>query len=220
MKRLLPLLLLLLPACAGNEARLRRGGDVYPDFTSLKAYHTEGLDYSREFYGRGSPVSVFAIHGGDIENTTSRLARRVASGDLNLYIFNGWLGRKSGRLHVTATHFDDPDAVRLATSAVLGVSIHAQADRGAWVCVGGSNKKAAALVATRLGAAGFAAVTPCERLPGVSLKNIVNRPSAGGVQLEITLRLLASLEKDEEELAKFSGAVRQAAFEFISTAAK
>lgn len=220
LKFILPCAIFLSAACSAGEARLRRSGDVYPDFTSLKAYHTEGLDYSREVYGRGSPVTVFALHGGDIENTTARLARRVASGDLNLYIFNGWLGRKSGRLHVTATHFDDPDALSLANSAVLGVSVHAQADRGAWVCVGGSNKKAAALMAKRLETAGFVAVTPCERLPGTSPRNIANRPSAGGVQLEITLRLLASLEKDEEELSKFSGAVRQAAFEFISTTAK
>jgi phage replication-related protein YjqB (UPF0714/DUF867 family) len=220
MKNFLPLLFLLLSACSAGEARLRRGGDVYPDFASLKAAQTEGLDYSREFYDRGSPVSVFAVHGGDIEKATSRLARQIASGDLNLYLFNGWLGAKSGRLHVTAAHFDDPDAMRLAAAAVLGVSLHAQADRGAWVCVGGANKKAAALVASRLEDAGFSAVTPCERLPGVSPKNIVNRASAGGVQLEITLRLLDRLEKDEEELARFSGAVRRAAFEYISTAAK
>ncbi|HCC48318.1 MAG TPA: hypothetical protein DEQ38_09440 [Elusimicrobia bacterium] len=217
MKRLLPLLLLLLPACAGNEARLRRGGDVYPSLTALRAVHTEGLDYSREVYARGAAVSVFAIHGGDIEKTTSRLARRVASGDLNLYIFNGWLGAGSGKLHVTATRFDDPDAVRLATAAVLGISLHAQADRGAWVCVGGSNTRAASLVVRRLEDAGFAAETPCARLPGTSPRNLVNRAAAGGVQLELTLRLLDMLETDEESLSKFTSAVRLAAFEFVST---
>ena len=220
MKSLLPLIFLLLSACSAGDAGLRRGKDVYPDFAALKAVNTEGLDYSREVYDRGSPVSVFAIHGGDIETTTARLARRVASGDLNLYLFNGWLGRESRRLAVTAARFDDPAAVRLATAAVLGISLHAQADSGAWVCVGGANKRAAALVAGRLEDAGFAAVTPCERLPGTAPNNIVNRPSAGGVQLEITLRLLTRLEKDEEELTKFSGAVRRAVFEFISTAAR
>lgn len=220
MKRFLTLpLLLLLAACAG-EARYRRGGDAYPDVAALRAVHTEGLDYSREVYDRGSAVSVFAIHGGDIEKATSRLARRTASGDLNLYVFNGWLGKDSGRLHVTATHFDDPDAVRIATSAVLGVAFHAQADRGAWVCVGGSNKAAAALVTRRLEEAGFLAETPCSRLPGVSPKNIVNRAAQGGVQLEITLRLLDRLEKSSEDLSKFTGAVRLAAFEFVSSVPK
>lgn len=215
MKRLLPFLLLLLSACSASGPALRRGKDIYPDFASLKAANTEGLDYSREVYGRGSTVSVFALHGGDIERATARLARSVAGKDLNLYIFNGWHGKDSGGLHITAANFDDPDAVLLATSSALGVSIHAQADRGSWVCIGGANKIAASLVARRLEESGFAAVTPCERLPGTSPRNIVNRSSAGGVQLELTLRLLAGLERDGEDLSRFAGAVRQGVLEFV-----
>ncbi|OGR45410.1 MAG: hypothetical protein A2X35_03340 [Elusimicrobia bacterium GWA2_61_42] len=196
---------------------MRRGKDVYPDFAALKAANTEGLNYSREVYDRGSDVAIFAIHGGDIEQVTARLARGVAGRDFNLYIFNGWLGRDSGRLHVTAARFDDPQAVFLATSSVLGISLHAQADRGAWVCVGGKNKMAAALIARRLGDAGFAAETPCQRLPGTSDKNIVNRPSAGGVQLELTLRLLDKLEQDGEYLSKFTEAVRMGALESLAS---
>ncbi len=219
MKTLLPLLFLLLSACSAGGASMRRGGDVYPDFAALRAANTEGLDYSREVYDRHSRIAVFAVHGGDIERATSRLARGVAGRDFNLYIFNGWLGKESGRLHVTAARFDDPDALRLAAASAFGLSLHAQADSGSWVCVGGANKGAAALVTKRLEDAGFAAVTPCARLPGTSPKNIVNRPSSGGVQLEITLRLLARLEKDEEERAKFTGAVRQAALEYMSSGA-
>ena len=219
MKTLLPLFFLLLAACTAGDPALRRGGDTYPDFAALKAANVEGLDYSREVYNRGSRVSVFAVHGGDIERATSRLARGIAGRDFNLYIFNGWLGKASGRLHVAAAHFDDPEAVRLAAGSTLGLALHAQADSGSWVCVGGANKAAAALVTKRLEDAGFAALTPCPRLAGTSPKNIVNRASAGGVQLEITLRLLARLERDEEELARFTGAVRQAALEFISAGA-
>ena len=218
MKLSLPLILLLLASgCSGDQAALRRGRDVYPGFAALKAANTEGLDYSREVYDRGSKVAVFAIHGGDIETATARLARRVAGKDFNLYIFNGWHGRNSSDLHVTAVNFDEPAALQLAAASGLGISLHAQADRGAWVCVGGSNAAAAALVTGRLEAAGFQAETPCARLPGVSEKNIVNRPAAGGVQLELTLRLLSLLEKNPEELARFSDAVRQAALEFVSS---
>jgi len=198
-------------------AAVRRSGDAYPDFLALKAANTEGLEYSREVYDRGSRVTVFAPHGGDIELATARLARGVAGRDFNLYVFNGWLGRESGRLHVTSSHFNDPDAVRLSTSGALGLSLHAQAGRGSWVCVGGSNKAAAALVARRLEDSGFAAVTPCARLPGTSAKNIVNRGSAGGVQLEITLRLLSRLERDGEDRSRFEGAVRRAVIEFASS---
>lgn len=215
-KILLPVFLLALAACSAHGPAARRGGDVYPDFAALKAANTEGLDYTREAYFRGARVAVFAPHGGDIERPTSLLARRTAGRDLNLYIFNGWHGPK-GDLHVTSARFDDPEAVFIATSSVLGVSFHGQADRGSWVCVGGSNKAAAQLVTRRLEEAGFAAVTPCPRLPGTSAKNLVNRASAGGVQLEITLRLLARLEKDGEDLAKFTEAVRLAALEFVGT---
>lgn len=217
MKRLVLLLPLLLAACAGERA-YRRGPDTYPSLGALRAAHTEGLDYTREVYDRGAAVTVLAPHGGDIERTTSRVARRTASGDLNLYIFNGWLGRDSGKLHVTSARFDDPDALRLASSAVLAVSLHGQADRGAWVCVGGANRRAGELMARRLEEAGFACEVPCRRLPGTSPKNIVNRAAHGGVQLELTLRLLERLEKSEADLSKFTGAVRQAAFEYVSSA--
>jgi phage replication-related protein YjqB (UPF0714/DUF867 family) len=213
-RRYLPLIALLLSAACAPGAELRRGKDTYADFAALKAANTEGLDYSREAYDRGSAVTVFAIHGGDIETATSRVARRIAGKDFNLYLFNGWHG-ESGDLHVTAAHFDDPDAVRLAAAGTLGVSVHAQADRGTWVCVGGSNTPAAELVTKRLLAAGFAAETPCRRLPGTSRSNIVNRPARGGVQLELTLRLLERLERNGEELSRFSEAVRQAALESL-----
>ncbi len=212
---LLPFFLLALAACSAHGPAARRGGDVYPDFAALKAANTEGLDYTREAYFRGSKVAIFAPHGGDIERPTSLLARRTAGRDLNLYIFNGWHGPK-GDLHVTSARFDDPEAVLIATSSLLGVSFHGQADRGSWVCVGGANKAAAQLLTRRLEEAGFAAVTPCQRLPGASAKNLVNRPAAGGVQLEITLRLLSRLEREEEELAKFTEAVRRAALEYVS----
>lgn len=214
---LLLALLISVSACFPGQRALRRGRDVYPDFLALRAVNTEGLDYSREVYYRGSRVAVLAIHGGDIDTGTSRVARHVAGKDLNLYIFNGWHGG-SGDLHVTAVHFDDPAAVFIATSSLLGVSIHAQTDRGDRVCVGGSNKAAAAAMAARLDAAGFPAESPCPRLPGVSPSNIVNRASDGGVQLEITLRLLNRLERDPGDLSKFSEAVRMAALEFVSSA--
>ncbi|MDA8130678.1 MAG: poly-gamma-glutamate hydrolase family protein [Elusimicrobia bacterium] len=220
MKTLLPLAILLLSACSAGPAALRRGGDAYPDFSAMRAAYAEGADYSREVYPRGSAVSVFAMHGGDIEDSTARVARRIAGKDFNLYVFSGWLGPDSSRMHVTSTHFDDPDAVLLATSSVLGISVHAEADSGARVCVGGSNRLAAGLVTRRLQEAGFAAETPCERLPGTSPKNLVNLPSSGGVQLELTLRLLGRLERDREALAAFSGAVRMAASEFVSSESK
>ena len=205
---LFPLVLSFLSGCGGGYAAQRIKQDIYPDYAALSAANVEGRDFSREIYDRKSAVSIFAIHGGDIERTTSRLARSIAGPDYNLYIFNGWLGGDSGKLHVTAIHFDDPAAIAISTSALFAVSIHAQADRGEWVCVGGSNAQAGREVAAGLQLAGFEAEAPCGRLPGVSLKNIVNRTSKGGVQLELTLKLLERLESSAADRMKFTGSVR------------
>ena len=208
--------LALTCACSTDYASLRRGGDTYADFAGLAAANKEGLDYSIERYDRASPAVIFAIHGGDIETGTARVARRIAGSDLNLYIFQGWTGPgKSGLLHLTSAHFDEPGAVRLATSSVVALSVHGQMDKGDWVCIGGRNKELGRAVADKLIRAGFAAETPCARLPGVAEKNIVNRAREAGVQLEITLRLLGRLERSPEVMSKFSVAVRSAISEYL-----
>ncbi len=209
---LILLSLAFLSGCGGNYPARRVKPDIYPDYAALSAANVEGRDYSREIYDRKSQVSVFAIHGGDIERSTSRLARAVAGSDFNLYLFNGWLGGDSGKLHVTAIHFDDPAAIAISTSALFAVSLHAQADRGEWVCVGGSNTQAAREVASGLRLAGFEAEFPCDRLPGTSQKNIVNRSAKGGVQLELTLRLLDRLEESAADRMKFAASVRNSIF--------
>ncbi len=212
---LLPLLLAVLSGCGGNSSARRLKPDVYPNYAALSAANVEGRDYSREVYDRKSPVTIFAIHGGDIEPVTSRLARAVAGSDFNLYLFNGWLGADSGKLHVTATHFDDPAAIAISTPALLAVSIHAQVDRGEWVCVGGSNAEAGREVAAGLVSAGFEADAPCGRLPGTNAKNIVNRPEKGGVQLEITLKLLERLGSSPADKRKFADSVRNSIFSVL-----
>jgi len=206
--RLLLMSLVLLSGCGGGAASLRLKPDIYPDYAALSSANAEGRDFSREIYDRKSQVAIFAIHGGDIERSTSRLARAIAGSDFNLYIFNGWLGEDSRKLHVTATHFDDPAAIAISTAALFGVSIHAQTDRGEWVCVGGANAQAAREIASGLLSAGFEAEAPCARLPGTSLKNIVNRPEKGGVQLELTLQLLERLENSPADRTKFVNSIR------------
>jgi len=205
----------IIAGCSCGYAGSNRGKDFYPDMEALKAGNVEGRDYSIESYDRKSSVTVFAIHGGDVELGTARLARRIAGKDLNLYIFSGWLGAESGRLHITSTRFDDPEALRLAASGVLGVSIHAQAVPEQKVCVGGGNSAAAGLVASRLKAAGFSAEAPCVSLPGVSPRNLINRAAKGGVQLEISLPLLERLESSTSDLSEFTEAVRSAVLEYL-----
>lgn len=192
-----------------SPAPYRLGPDAHADFAALTSPLAEGRDYSVEVYDRGAEVTVLAPHGGDLERGTSRLARRVAGDDWNLYIFNAWLGRDSGRLHLTSANFDDPRALDLAGRSRLAVSLHGQAEKGRWVCVGGANAEAGRLVSEALEKAGFRTQFPCRRLPGRSPRNLTNRAAAGGVQLEVSLALLRELDKEGEDLPEFTLAVRK-----------
>jgi len=208
MRHFIPAALLALSLYGCSPAPYRLGPDASADFAALTSPLTEGRDYSVEVYDRGSEITVLAPHGGDLERGTSRLARRVAGADWNLYIFNAWLGRGSGRLHLTSANFDDPRALDLAGRSSLAVSLHGQAEKGKWICVGGANAEAGRLVSEALEKAGFRTQFPCRRLPGRAPKNITNRAAAGGVQLEVSLSLLRELDKGGEYLPKFTLAVR------------
>gem|GEM_PF-788166 len=207
-------------ACGAEPVTRRHGRDAYPNYEALSAAHVEGRDFSREIYAKRAPVAVFAVHGGDIEPGTAVLARAIAGPDFSLYIFNGRLGENSARLHITSAHFNDPLAVAIATTAVFGVSVHAQMERGEWVCVGGVNKEAGRAAASVIRAAGFKAEFPCARLPGAGKNNIVNRPARGGVQLELTPRLLRRLERSPESMSRFAEGVRRAALAAAGSAAR
>lgn len=207
--------LLFAVACAPNYNKIRITEDTYTDLESLKTKYIFGRDYSTEIYDRRSDITILAIHGGDIEKGTSRIARQLAGSDLNLYLFEGWLGRKSRELHITSANFNEPSAIALATSSLLAVSVHGQAAPGEVVCIGGANEAAGERVARNLTGAGFKVEIPCRRLPGKSPDNIVNKAKKGGVQLEITLNLLKKLEEDEEYLSRFINAVRLAIIDTI-----
>ncbi len=207
----------LLSACATDYNKIKIRRDTYPDFKTLQINHVYGRDYSTEVYDRHSDVTILAIHGGQIEEGTSRIARQIANTDFNLYLFEGWLGKNSRKLHITSTCFDDPSAIALTTSSIMAVSVHGQSDSGNVVCMGGTNETVKQRVAENLASAGFKVEIPCPRLPGKNAKNLINKAKKGGVQLEITLNLLKKLEENEEYLSKFIKAVRSAIIYTIKT---
>ncbi|MBI5884251.1 MAG: poly-gamma-glutamate hydrolase family protein [Elusimicrobia bacterium] len=184
--------------------------DLYPDFQSMKEDRKEGEDYGIRFEDRHSSVTVFAIHGGNIEPGTSQAALAVAGSDWNYYLFE-CLGtfKECRKLHVTAARYDDPVAVALATSSLLAVALHGARDTEPFVCVGGLNAQKRASMAESLLKAGISVEEPCKRLPGATPKNIVNRSRDAGVQLEISVPLCRKLEKDEPFRKAFSAAVRR-----------
>ncbi|MFA6316965.1 MAG: poly-gamma-glutamate hydrolase family protein [Elusimicrobiota bacterium] len=213
MKRLLWLLLAASMACvpaANKRSGSSKSKDLYPDFASLTAAREAGSDFRVLFEDRRSSVAVFAIHGGNIEPGTSQAALAVAGGDWSYYLFE-CLGtfEECRSFHVTSARYDDPAAVALAASSLLGVSLHGSRDTEPFVCVGGANAGLRASMAASLLEAGIQVEEPCKRLPGAAPKNIVNRAREGGVQLEISVPLCRKLEADEGFRREFGAAVRR-----------
>ena len=203
-------------ACAAGQARSRVfGAEHYANFGELRAAQVEGRDYRIVVKDRKSPVTVFAIHGGEIEPGTSQIAHALAGQDWNLYLFEGLGGGSSRKLHVTAAHFDEPLAVALAGRSGLGISVHRKKGEGKIACVGGGNASARRSVAQALSAKGFRAEEPCLRLPGASPKNIANLPRAGGVQLELSGGLILELLQEPAKRERFRQAVRLAVLQEI-----
>lgn len=191
---------------------------------ALKASNTcsEGEDYHITHTDRGSDVTVLAIHGGSIEANTSAIAETMASSyGFNAYTFNGHgtsdcLDGLSnhGRLHVTATHFDEAQAMDMVDDAQEVVTIHGySADRGypaGVICVGGSNaaQRAEFIAYVNQYASVFTlyALQPidaptsqgmCSDLAGTATANIVNlgQDPNGGLQLELSPQMRGDLVK-------------------------
>lgn len=173
-------------------------------------------DYATTTSDVGSNVTVLSIHGGFIETDTSTISQELASRyGWNRYDFDGHgtsaclAGRtQSQRLHITATHFDDPDALNLVGAHANAVAVHGYSTsrgypRGTLCVGGGSAAQRLAFInhvnsnkaAFESSGAGYT-ITPvnaplistgnCSDLTGTATNNIVNRTTTGGgLQLEL-----------------------------------
>ena len=184
-------------------------GDRYANFADLSANAREGVDFEVINRDVGASISVLAIHGGNIEPGTDAIARAIAGGQLNLYIFRAMKPSGSWDMHVTSTHFDDPRAVKMVSGSVYAVSIHGEGASGEdEVCLGGANATLRDRLAERLQGL-FRVQNPCQAFPGVSPENIVNRAVKQGVQLELSKSLRQRLQSDQGLLRQFASMVRE-----------
>ena len=196
-----------------------QAGNWPPPTLSNSTTCLEGTDYTVTVSNNSSPVTVLSIHGGGIELYTSNISSALAS----LYGWNRYDFKAHGttrcldtlsnfgRLHITATHFDDPRAVSLV-NVPNAVAIHGYNDSRGYargvICVGGANASARSTFITQINsnASSWAlyALTPidapsagsgaCGDLTGTASTNIVNRTSTGGgLQLELNKGLRTDL---------------------------
>jgi phage replication-related protein YjqB (UPF0714/DUF867 family) len=181
---------------------------AFRDFASLDRATVEEVDYRREVRLTGSGVTHIAVHGGGIEPGTAEAADAVARlNGQDYYAFVGMRETGNGALHITSTHFDEPQCVELQRSARRTVSYHGCTGEQPVVHLGGRDQARKQRIGNALAAAGFAVDwNTTEDIDGSDRRNICNRnASSAGVQLELSAALRASFFPE----GKTSRAVRE-----------
>ena len=181
---------------------------AFRDFAALDRATVEGVDYRRELRRTGAGVAHIAVHGGGIEAGTAEAADAVARlNGQDYYAFVGLRGSGNGELHITSTHFDEPQCVELQRSVRATVAYHGCTGGRPIVHLGGGDQTLKRRIGDALSAAGFVVDWhTIEDLDGSDRRNICNRNASGaGVQLELSTALRASFFPD----GRTSRAVRQ-----------
>jgi phage replication-related protein YjqB (UPF0714/DUF867 family) len=183
----------------------------YLSFKELAHQKVEGQDYRIRIELRDPRVLIMAPHGGKIEPTTAEIAAAIAADNYSFYCFEG-LKTDSRPLHIESHLFDEPRALQVVRKADVVVTIHGQIDqKEEFVMVGGLNDSLRSEITRELEGAGFQTRVPTERLMGTDSQNICNRGKLRrGVQLEVSRKVRDLLRTDENELQKFTAAVRKA----------
>ena len=202
------------------------GPDIYTSMTALYSdpSNVEGTTYAKrwkrhewsqmvEKQATDAPETqkiVMAIHGGGIEPGTSEIALAVAGyhadtlvasvdglGLHDFWLFEGLLPSGNGKLHVTASHYNDPIATELVQNARRCISLHGCSDTQAngKIQIGGSDLELRDIVLEELTIAGIPAeITTNKMLRGESPDNIANKTKIlGCAQLEMGTSYRSSL---------------------------
>ena len=188
--------------------------DKYSNFKMLSLAERAD-DFRIECRPRPSTVAIIAPHGGKIELGTSAIAAAIAADD---YCFYSFEGRKRGRnwdLHITSTHFDEPQCLRLVERCDYVVAVHGRRGSEHTVYLGGLDLELRDAIRDRLDAAGITtSIEDDLDRQGTNTRNICNRGRRRrGVQLEITKGVRSSLiapSKRTRSLGAFAAAVRTA----------
>ena len=201
--------------------------DIYESMTALYSdpSNVEGTTYAKRWkrhewskmvekkQATDAPETqkiVMAIHGGGIERGTSEIALAVAGyhpdtlvvaidnlGLHDFWLFEGLLPSGNGKLHVTASHYDEPIATELVQNARRCISLHGCLDTQAngKIQIGGRDHQLRDIVLEELTLAGIPAeITTNKMLGGESPDNIANKTKIlGCVQLEMGASYRSSL---------------------------
>jgi phage replication-related protein YjqB (UPF0714/DUF867 family) len=169
--------------------------DIYRDFAHLAEEKREGIDYRIVANRRDPRVAVIAPHGGGIEQGTSEIASAIAGREFSLYCFEGLKEGGDDMLHITSTHFDEPNCLRIIAPAKMVLAVHGCEDCSETVFVGGQDLVLVGRLMQALWDVGF---QPREdgnpAIAGCHSANICNRGASGrGCQIEISRKMRLDL---------------------------
>lgn len=175
----------------------------YHSFKELSLEKRLGVDYAIQVVDRGSPLAVIAPHGGGIEPGTAEIAVTLAGLEYSCYVFDGLRENDNRELHLTSTHFDEPQCLSLIQRACVVIAIHGYAGKDEVVYIGGRHAQLKHHLQQGLERAGFVARLDGSRHAGNSLSNICNKGLLGrGIQLEITSGLRRQMFKGFSRAAR------------------
>ncbi|MEP0919778.1 poly-gamma-glutamate hydrolase family protein [Leptolyngbya sp. DQ-M1] len=195
-------------------------------------------DYSIDRKLRDAEVVVLSIHGGAIEPRTSEISWSLADKfkwsryDFKAHGTKKCLENRSNfdTLHITATQFDDPDALTLVNRHAKAIAIHgAKGLPQGTICLGGRNKAQINAFIEFVKRNSDKAPYPIEAinvpgedsekcaatLKGTSPRNIVNRnTNHAGLQLELSKTMREDLVKETSD----AKALQQVVYGAVATA--
>ncbi len=146
---------------------------------------------------RGSKVRLFAPHGGCIEPCTGPIVLAIAAENVDYFVFNGVRKKDCFKtLHVTSTHYDEPQCLRMTEESEVGIAIHGCDGEKSFIEVGGGDRDLASQLAEYLKARGFTVISASQARKGEDGRNFINRAKRGGVQLELSAGFRKSLFPD------------------------
>lgn len=165
----------------------------FRDFSELVLKCVKGIDYEVVVVDRSADVTISAIHGGNIEPLTGALAQAVAGEQHNLYVLQGLGPRAPQELRVPPSRFDDMRLRTLLKRSQVAISIDGVAGQEQVIHLGGKNRRLKRLLETQLGAMGLVVRGPFG--PGAAHDPTLfyNLAEEGGVQIELSSALRASL---------------------------
>lgn len=172
--------------------------DRYSNFDKLKQREHQGADYRIRSRIGSSGITILSIHGGEIEPGTTRIADAIAGQEHSFYAFEGIKSAGNRELHITSTHFDEPQAIEIVCHSDIIISIHGSAIMEPVVHLGGLDTELKLAIEYELLQAGFQ-VVQCRgsRFDATNQKNICNLCGRGmGVQMEISRGLRSRMYQD------------------------